>query len=194
MSKSAHKAVARLEARGPLLSLGAGVVVDCCYLDRVELAGRFADASPLRLLLSLGDTEVGVDCPGPAGEAESLIVEVARFTRAAPIHSEEQYDQEAALLRAVANGTYQQPPVLTIDGERVTVESGLLSTGVVGYVVDEIESAATRGQCVELIGGNQIPAAILLLAVAAASPPSRELLEQRLTEYRERYRSRSAPC
>lgn len=177
--------IARPLASGPLLSLGAGVVVDCRFLDRVELAGRFADASPLRLLLSIGDVEVGVDFPGSAGEAEELMVRLAPYTRAAPIRSDEQYQEDAALLHAVITGAYEQPPVLAIDGELVTVDSGLLSTGMVGYVVDEVESAAARGLCVELIGGNLVPAAILLLAVAAAEPPSIEQLEERLAEYRE---------
>ena len=187
------KSIARPVARGPLLSLGAGVVVDCRFLDRVELAGRFADASPLRLLLSLNDVEVGVDFPGRPGEAEELMVGLARHTRAAPIRTDEQYEEDSALLHAVMTGTYEQPPVLAIDGELVTVDAGLLSTGMVGYIIEEVTDAATRGLCVELISGNQVPAAILLLAIAAAEPPSVQRLEQRLAEYRERCRRPAAP-
>jgi hypothetical protein len=185
LSKTPPKSIARPIARGPLLSLGAGVVVDCRFLDCVELSGRAGDASPLRLLLSLNDVEVGVDFPGSPAEAESLMVRLARFTRAAPIRSDEQYDEDAALLHAVVTGSYEPPPVLAIDGDVVVVEEGLLSTGMVGYVVDEVEAAAGRGLSVELISGNQVPAAILLLAIAAARPPRVENLEQRLNEYRQ---------
>lgn len=172
-------------ARGPLLSLGAGVVVDCRFLDRVELAGRPADPTPLRLMLSLNGTEVGVEYPGSPGQAESLIVRLARFTRAAPIRSDEQFDEDAALLHAVITGSYEPPPVLAIDGDVVFCEDGLLSTGMVGYVIEEVEEAARRGHVVELISGNHIPAAILLLAIAASKPPDVATLEERLAEYRQ---------
>lgn len=193
VDRTPPKKLARPLARGPLLSLGAGVVVDCRFLDRIELAGRFADASPMRLLMSIGEVEVGVEYPGTSSEAEALIVELARYTRAAPIRSEEQYDEDAALLHAVLTGSYEQPPVLVIDGEIVSADSGLVSTGMVGYVIEEVESAAARGLSVELITGDHVPAAILLLAIAAAEPPAIENLEQRLIEYREVCRRPAAP-
>jgi len=185
VSKPSRRRVARPMASGPLLSLGNGVVVDCRFLDRVELAGRPADAAPLRLLLSVGEMEVGVEYPGSPRDAEALIVNLAGYTRAAPIRSDEQYEQDAALLHAVVTGAYEQPPVLAIEGDVVCVEGGLLSTGMVGYVIDEVEEAAARGSDVELISGTKVPAAILLLAIAAASPPSLKHLEGRLNEYRQ---------
>jgi hypothetical protein len=52
-------------------------------------------------------------------------------------------------------------------------------------VITDVEFAASRGQTVELISGNLIPAAVLLLAIASARPPDVSTLEQRLTEYRQ---------
>ena len=185
--------IARLEARGPQLHIGAGVVIDCRFLDRVELARRFPDRSELRLILAIGETEVALDFPGSAAEGEALLVELARYTRAAPVTSEEDYGELLATVRAIAAGRYQPPPVVSIEGDPVSVEDGLISTGILSYLVDAVVEAGRRGMGVELAGGKVVPAAILLLAVAAARAPELEPLERRLADYRETRRQRPAP-
>jgi hypothetical protein len=185
--------LAPLAARGPLLHVGAQVIVDVRFLDRVELARRFPDRSELRLILAIGATEVGIDYPATAEEAEALIVELARFTRAAPIVSDEDYHLALAQATDIATGRYRAAAVVSIRGEPVIVDRGLVSAGVVSYLADKVAEAANRGLDVELAGGARVPAAVLLLAIAAASPPDLGPLERRLTEYREAQRRRPAP-
>lgn len=185
--------IAQPRASGPLLYIGAGVVIDCRFLDRIELARRFADRSELRLVLAVNDTEIGLDFPGSATEAEALMVDLARHTRAAPITSEEGYRELVETARAVATGRYRSPPLISIDGEVVTVDRGLVSTGVVSYLIDAVLEAAKRGDRVELVSGREVPAAVLLLAIAAAAPPDLAPIEQRLADYRETRRPRPEP-
>ena len=177
--------------RGPILRIGKRVTIDCRFVDRVELASRFTDPAGLRLLVFLEETELSLEFPGTRGQAEDLIVAVAPYTRAAPLTTDGDFEEAQALCNSIREGDYVMPPIVSINGDELIVEGGLISASDLEWIVDDVLKADGAGETVELADKSEVPAALFALAIAASEPPNLKRLEARLAEFHERRRVRN---
>jgi len=184
----------RVSARGPSLWLGDSVEIDCRQLDRVELTEQFPDHRELRLVLAVGEVEATLPLGLDHAAAERLIVELAPYTRAAPLRGEQSYHDAVDLRDALLADDDVLPPALRLFGDPAITEQSHVYIGVTGFLTDDVETAAKAGDDLELIGGQRLPAALVLLAIEAARPePAVATLSDRIRDYEETARPRSMP-